>query len=197
MDNNQIRKTIRAQRQALDPDTQHQAAVAVAERIAASPLFQRSQHLACYLPSRGELDLTPLIEHAWQRNKHVYLPVLAEPNTKRLWFIEYRQYDRLYPNRFGIPEPVHAFKERLRKTIRLDVIYMPLVAFDQQGNRLGMGGGFYDRTLAFLRYRSVWHKPRLWGVAYEFQHQPQIAHNPWDVPLHTVVTDQNLYHVKR
>lgn len=197
MDNQQIRRTIRSQRIALDAESRHQAAISVSERIAATPVFQRSRHLACYLPNDGELDLTPLIEHAWQLNKHVYLPVLAEPNTKRLWFIEFRPDDRLYPNRFGIPEPEHAYKQRLRKTISLDVLYMPLVAFDPQGNRLGMGGGFYDRTLAFLLHRQHWHKPRLWGVAYQFQCQSQIKHNPWDVPLQAIVTEQNLYQVQR
>lgn len=163
------------------------------ERIAASRTFQRSKHIAFYLTNDGEVDLSLLIKHAWQQGKQCYLPVLAEPNTQRLWFIPYTPETKLKNNRFGIPEPIHSHKIRLRKTLSLDLILMPLVAFDQQGNRVGMGGGFYDRTLAFLRQRKYWHKPNLLGVAYELQKQKQLESNPWDIPLQAIATEKCLY----
>jgi 5-formyltetrahydrofolate cyclo-ligase len=193
MDTKALRQQIRNQRRALSDSEREQAAFLLCERIASSRIYQHSKHIAFYLPNNGEMDLTLLIQDAWQRGKKCYLPVLAEPNTQRLWFIPYTADTKLRPNRFGIPEPVHSNSLRIRKTLSLDLILMPLVAFDEQGNRVGMGGGFYDRTLAFLRQRQHWHKPNLVGVAYEFQKQQQLKPNPWDIPLQSVATEQQFY----
>lgn len=193
MDKKALRQRIREKRRALSDSEREQAAFLLCERLASTREYQQSKHIAFYLPNDGEIDLTLLIEHAWQQGKQCYLPVLAEPNTQRLWFIPYQANQKLKPNRFGIPEPIHKSSMRLRKTLSLDLILMPLVAFDTQGHRIGMGGGFYDRTLAFLRQRKYWHKPNLLGVAYEFQKINQIKNNPWDIPLQAVATDKNLY----
>ncbi|MCW9030662.1 MAG: 5-formyltetrahydrofolate cyclo-ligase [Gammaproteobacteria bacterium] len=188
-----LRQQIREQRRALSDAEREDAAFLLCERIASSHVYQQSKHIAFYLPNDGEMDLRLLIEHAWQQGKYCYLPVLAEPNTQRLWFIPYTAETKLKPNRFGIPEPIHPHSLRIRKTLSLDLILMPLVAFDEKGNRIGMGGGFYDRTLAFLRQRQYWHKPKLLGVAYDFQKQKQLQKNPWDIPLQTVATERHLY----
>ena len=97
---------------------------------------------------------------------------------------------RMAPNRFGIPEPIDAKPLRARQ---LDLLLMPLVGFDLEGNRLGMGGGFYDATLAFMRHRRVWRKPRLVGIAYECQRVDTLPHEPWDMPLDAVLTERQLY----
>ena len=107
MNTRTLRQHIREQRHALSDSEREHAAFLLCERIAASPTFQKSKHIAFYLPNDGEMDLSLLIEHAWQQGKQCYLPVLAEPNTKRLWFIPYRADTKLKNNRFGIPEPVH------------------------------------------------------------------------------------------
>ena len=193
MDTKSLRQQIRNQRRALSDAEREHAAFLLCERIAASRMFQQSKHIAFYLTNDGEIDLSLLIKHAWQQKKKVYLPVLAEPNTNRLWFIPYTQNTKLRNNRFAIPEPIHSNKTRLRKTLSLDLILMPLVAFDEQGNRVGMGGGFYDRTLSFLNHRKYWHKPNLLGVAYEFQKQNQLKTNSWDIPLQAIATDTYLY----
>ncbi len=188
-----LRQQIRQARRTLNDSEREHASFLLCERIAASRLFQKSEHIAFYLSNDGEIDPGLLIQHAWQRGKQCYLPVLAEPNTQRLWFVPYTPETKLRNNRFGIPEPIHSHKTRLRKTLSLDLILMPLVAFDEQGNRMGMGGGFYDRTLAFLRQRAHWHKPNLLGVAYELQKQKELKNNPWDVPLQAVATESQLY----
>lgn len=193
MDTKEIRKQVRQQRRTLSDAERENAALLLCERIASSRRFQQSKHIAFYLSNDGEIDLSLLIEHAWQQGKQCYLPVLSEPNTHKLWFIPYTQKTKLINNRFGIPEPVHPHKTRLKKALSLDLILMPLVAFDTQGNRVGMGGGFYDRSLAFLKHRQRWHKPYLLGVAYEFQKQPQLVTNPWDIPLQAIVTDKQFY----
>lgn len=188
-----LRQQVREKRRTLSDAEREQAAFLLCERIAASRTFKQSKHIAFYLTNDGEMNLDLLIKHAWQQGKQCYLPVLAEPNTQRLWFIPYTPGTKLKNNRFGIPEPIHSHSTRLRKTISLDLILMPLVAFDEQGNRMGMGGGFYDRTLAFLRQRRYWHKPNLLGVAYEFQKQQQLQTNPWDIPLQAIATEKTLY----
>jgi 5-formyltetrahydrofolate cyclo-ligase len=193
MDTKSLRQQIRQQRRALSESEREHAAFLLCERIAASHAFKQSAHIAFYLANDGEIDLSLLIKHAWQQKKKVYLPVLAEPNTQRLWFIPYTAKTKLINNRYGIPEPIHSHKMRLRKTLSLDLILMPLVAFDPQGNRVGMGGGFYDRTLAFLNHRKHWHKPNLMGAAYEFQKQKQLESNPWDIPLQAIATEAHLY----
>jgi len=193
MDTKTLRQQIRETRRALSESEREHAAFLLCERIASSRAFQQSKHIAFYLPNDGEMDLSLLIQHAWQQGKCCYLPVLAEPNTQRLWFIPYTPRTKLKTNRYGILEPIHSRTTRLRKTLSLDLILMPLVAFDEQGNRMGMGGGFYDRTLAFLRQRQYWHKPNLLGIAYEFQKQGQLKKNPWDIPMQAIATEKYLY----
>ncbi|MCK4864492.1 MAG: 5-formyltetrahydrofolate cyclo-ligase [Gammaproteobacteria bacterium] len=197
MNTKSLRQQIREKRRNLSELEREHTAFLLCERIAASRAFQQSKHIAFYLSNDGEMDLSLLIEYAWQKGKHCYLPVLAEPNTQRLWFIPYTPESKLLNNRFGIPEPLHSNKTRLRKTLSLDLILMPLVAFDEQGNRMGMGGGFYDRTLAYLRHRRYWHKPTLLGVAYEFQKQKQLETNNWDIPLQAIATEKDLYFNKK
>jgi len=196
MDTKALRQQIRSQRRALSDLEREQAAFLLCERISASRTFQQSKHIAFYLTNDSEMDLSLLIQHAWQQGKKCYLPVLTEPNTQRLWFIPYFPDTKLRNNRFGIAEPLHSSKTRLRKTLSLDLVLMPLVAFDLDGNRMGMGGGFYDRTLAYLRQRKFWHKPNLLGIAYDFQKHEQLEANPWDIPMQAIATEKNFYRCK-
>lgn len=196
MDTKALRQLIREQRRSLSISQRDQASFLLCERIASSRVFQRSKKIAFYLPNDGEIDLTLLIEHAWQQQKQCYLPVLSKPISQGLWFVPYTAESKLRNNRFLIPEPVNPNSARLCKTMTLDLILMPLVAFDPSGNRLGMGGGFYDRSLAFLSQRKFWKKPVLMGTAYEFQKQKKIAAANWDIPMNSIVTEENHYSTK-
>ena len=100
--------------------------------------------------------------------------------------------DRLVRNRFGIPEP-SLRQHRIALPWALDVILVPLVGFDSACRRLGMGGGFYDRTLGFLRHRTHWRRPTLIGLAHECQRVAELEAQPWDVPLDMVVTEKRVY----
>lgn len=193
MEKNSLRKEIRDKRRALSDSEREQAAFALAENIISSKVFKQSRHIAFYLANDGEMNLDAVIQFAWKQGKKCYLPVLAQPNTNKLWFIPFTPSSKLYLNRFGIAEPEHFNSIRARKTLSLDLIMMPLVAFDLHGNRLGMGGGFYDRTLAFLRHRKAWHKPELLGIAYEFQKQQHIKASSWDVPVTSIATEEKIY----
>jgi 5-formyltetrahydrofolate cyclo-ligase len=185
------RKQIRGLRRKLTVSERADAAGAAAESFVRTRLFRNSGCIALYLAVDAELDTAPLIERCWRYGKSVYLPVLSSDRHAHLDFVNYRPDSRLYPNRFGIPEPV-ALRGDLLQPRALDLVITPLVGFDADGNRLGMGGGYYDRTFAFLRSRRHWKKPRLIGFAYGFQQLPALTRESWDVPLDGVITEQGL-----
>ncbi|CAK0740422.1 5-formyltetrahydrofolate cyclo-ligase [Gammaproteobacteria bacterium] len=186
----QIRREMRSRRRLLSPDKRLRSALALAKNVGKLWSFRNANRMAMYLPNDGEIDPKPLIKRATDAGKVCYLPVLCPLGGKRLWFAPYRLGGILKPNRFSIPEPIHSRRVRARS---LDLILVPLVAFDPTGNRIGMGGGYYDQTLAFLSRRKHWRVPRTIGIAYDFQCVPQIESRPWDMPLDAVVTEVKCY----
>ena len=183
-----LRPALRQRRMALPPAVQLAAARAIAGRIAALPQFRRSRRIGAYLAVRGEIDCGPLLSWARRAGKQIYLPRVRDDG--RLDFQRSRRAAPLRRNRFGIMEPDDP-AQPLRTAAALDIVFVPLLAFDRRGNRLGMGGGFYDRSLG-LRY-GVRPRPLRIGLAYDFQHQPRLARAWWDVPLDIVVTPSRLY----
>lgn len=188
----QLRRLLRHNRRALSPAEQRQAAKGLYRQLAQNPLFRRARHVSLYLPMDGEIDPRLLLRAAQKRGKTTYLPVLsAWPRTKMV-FQRVRPGEKFKPNRFRIPEPrINA--KRQRKIWTLDLVMMPLVGFDPEGGRLGMGGGFYDRSLAYLARRKTWRKPILLGLAHECQKVAKLAVASWDVPLAGTVTDKRWY----
>lgn len=189
-----IRQQLRQRRQQLSASARQHASQAICQRIASSYLFHNSRRIAGFLSNDNEPDLTPLMQLAWQRQKQWHLPIIGFPNLNKLWFAPYAKNDRLINNRFGIGEPDTPLHQATPCN-SIDLILMPLVAFDKQGNRLGMGKGYYDRTLQFLSHRTHWHKPRLVGIAYELQHFEQLPFQAWDIPLDAVVTEDRVYNI--
>ena len=187
---------MRRRRRAVAARAARRAARRLAAHLGRHRLFLRARRVAAYLPQDGELDPTPLMRRAWAAGKAVYLPVLHVPCHHRLMFAPYREGDRLVPNAFGIPEPDLAVRHLVHPW-ELDLVLTPLVAFDARGHRLGMGGGFYDRSFAFLRRRRHWRRPRLVGLAYAFQEVAHLPAAPWDVPLAAVATEAGLRLVRR
>ena len=191
-DKPELRRILRARRNALSSEDQRLAAAQLASHLAGTRLFMVSRRIACYLPNDGEIDTNPVIARLWRMRKTCYLPVLSPLAHDRLWFAPAKPGMELAPNRFGIPEPVVKARDLVRAQ-ELDLILMPLVGFDDRGNRLGMGGGFYDRSLEFLRHRACWRKPHVLGLAYDFQRVNGLAPDAWDIPLQGVVTDRAVY----
>lgn len=182
------RKILRAQRRALTSHQRHSAAIRLSQQLVHTHVFRASRHVACYLANDGEVDLQPVMQRLWSMGKHCYLPILSGGRDKRLWFAPYAPGVRLVENQYGIPEPAIPVHERVDPR-QLDLVLTPLVAFDAQGRRLGMGGGYYDRSFSFLLQAHRSRGPRLIGVAYAFQQIEALDDAPWDVPLHAVVTD--------
>ncbi|MCG6574270.1 5-formyltetrahydrofolate cyclo-ligase [Pseudomonas sp. AF32] len=188
----QLRRLLRQARRALTPAQQREAARGLYRQLAQHPLFRRARHIALYLPNDGEIDPRLLLRAAQRRGKSTYLPVLSPwPRTKMV-FQRIRPGEKLRPNRFRILEP-HVSIARQRKVWALDLVLLPLVGFDDVGGRLGMGGGFYDRSLAYLARRKQWRKPTLLGLAHECQKVERLAQASWDVPLQGTVSDKRWY----
>lgn len=183
-----IRRDMRQQRHSLPARERARAADRLARHLVRTRPFRRARRVACFLSSDGEIDTNPVIRAAWRLGKQVYLPTLAPFGPRRLWFRRYRPNTPLERNRYGIPEPRGGRRLDGRE---LDLVLTPLVAFDDRGRRLGMGGGYYDRTFAHLRQLS-WQRPRLLGLAYAFQRVGPLPAEPWDVPLCGVVTERGL-----
>lgn len=190
----QLRQQKRALRRSLSITEQRHHSRLLCQNVTAARNYLSSQRIACYLANDGEIDPQPLIEHAWSMNKRVYLPILA-PFRHSLYFAPYEAGSKLKLNQFRIPEPV-CHPSRWISARQLDLLLLPLVAFDPTGNRVGMGGGFYDRTLAYLQHRQHWRKPVLAGLAHEIQKVDQLDRQNWDVPLDYIITEQQRYTAK-
>lgn len=188
-----IRRALRQARRSLSARDQTLHARALTRLLGKDPAFRKARRLAAYWPADGELDPRPLLALASRRGRSTFLPVLRRASRGRLWFVRYRPGEPLDAKRFGfrIPEPRR--RGHIGPPWHLDLILMPLVGFDLDCNRLGMGGGFYDRTLAYLRHRSHWRRPRLIGIAHECQRLERIEPRPWDIPLDAVATERRVY----
>lgn len=187
-----LRRQLRQSRRNLSPQQQRQASRKLLRQLAQHPLFRRSRHIAFYLANDGEIDPAALIEQARKMGKHCYLPVLSAWPANRMNFQRLVKGQRWTRNRFGIREPLPNRGLQARPW-RLDLVLMPLVGFDEQGNRLGMGGGFYDRTFAYLRRRQHWTGPRLLGLAHACQKVERLPAASWDIPLDGIVSDRQLF----
>lgn len=186
-----LRRLMRAKRQSLSSAERLFAAEGIARRLIGARLLRRGHHVGVYLGVRGEAGLAPLIQRANRLGCHLYLPRIVSLRSGRMEFLRFTSLAVLKRNRLGILEP-----DRLARRIApraLDRVLVPLLAFDERGHRLGMGGGFYDRRFAFLRAGRRWRRPRLIGIAYDLQRVPQLDSHPWDVPLDAIVTEQRLY----
>lgn len=182
-----LRRRMRAARRALSLYQQRLHGRAAAIHLSRSPRMQCARHIGIYWPMDGELDIRWLLQRF--ADKHFYLPVLpAEPHP-HLRFRRWHGGPLGYRNRFRIPEPLRG---RLQPPRRLDLVLLPLVAFDPSGARLGMGAGFYDRTFAFKRLLPG-AGPVLIGAAHQLQCVPGLPTDSWDIPLDAVVTEERLY----
>ena len=190
-DRTQLRQSIRQARLQLSPEQRLQAATQMTQHLIHHPIVAQSQHIAVYMASQGEMETQLLLQHFFATGKNCYLPVIHPEDKRRLWFVPYAQDDPLVSNRFNILEPSTHRHEPLPPWA-LDLVLVPLLAFDLHGMRLGMGGGFYDHTFAFMRDKDL-DTPRLIGLAYELQKTKRLEKAQWDIPLSGVATEKQLY----
>jgi 5-formyltetrahydrofolate cyclo-ligase len=183
-----LRSGLRARRRALSPKYRKLCAEQLTHNVDCWLHLRPSWRIALYAALPEELDTTPLIELARQRGCRIYLPRIDRHSLgRKMQFVEMSSRQR--SNRLGIFEPEGA---RIIGARWLDVVFLPLVGFDSRGVRLGTGGGFYDRAFAFRRWRTVWHTPRLIGLAYSFQQVEHITSASHDVLMDAVVTEKGV-----
>jgi 5-formyltetrahydrofolate cyclo-ligase len=172
-------------RRSLSDEVRAAASQVICGRVVTSREFRAARSIGCFLPMHDEVDTREIIDRAWRANKRVFVPVLRR--GAGMMFCEIRRDTELQRDRFGIYEPVRGV---LADPRTLETIVTPLVAFDADNNRIGMGSGYYDRCFAFLRHRHTWLRPKLIGVAFQCQQVEKIFPNPWDIRLYRVVTEQ-------
>lgn len=194
-DKSRLRRRMRRCRRDLSAFNRRLAARAIVRHVLHEGLIWRAQRFGLFVPHGAEIDVLPLINRLFAMGKSVYLPVLPRGlRQKRLWFTRLETDTRWVGNRFGIPEIAAGHGVRARD---LDVLCVPLLAYDSHGHRLGMGGGFFDATLAFLRQRRHWRRPFLLGVAYACQrYDERLPCDPWDMALDAVLTEKGVEHFR-
>ncbi len=185
-----VRKRIRAARRSLSAEIRALAAAQLCERVSGLAAFVSARRIGAFIAFDGEMDPAQVVDQAWSLGRQVYLPIIGGDQLLR--FARYEMDTPLTPNRFGIPEPSPGSGEILAPS-DLDLVLTPLVAFDRKAHRIGMGGGFYDRSFSFVNDKPSRRRPIMLGVAYEIQRVEHIEENPWDVPLDGISTEQALY----
>lgn len=188
-----LRKHLRRARRALLNNQQQDASFTIVDNLRALIPEHDQYRVAVYLQNDGEIDLHPFIEFCWQHCANVTfsLPVLHPVCKGHLLFLRYAQNTTMVQNKYNISEPTLACSDVI-PTSDIDLILMPLVGFDISGNRLGMGGGYYDRTLAFTQHTTQ--KPKLVGIAHDIQQVDTLPIAPWDIPLNGIVTPTRMLH---
>ena len=180
LDKPRLRNKLRAQRRELSPYQQKLASQSLMRRAIASVAgLSYASNIALYLPVDGEISLIPLLQWCLSHSKQCYLPVLDQHDVNRLNFSRYQTGQQLVRNRFGIEEPATSRSQQFTYN-DLDIIFMPTVGFDDSSRRLGMGGGFYDRTLAGCHDANS-RRPLLVAVAHDIQYTSQLPEEPWDI----------------
>jgi 5-formyltetrahydrofolate cyclo-ligase len=188
LNRNDIRRAMRAQRRQITPAQRAAAASRFAMAADRHYLLRPGRRIAVYHAYGHEADVQQITRRAWRRRCQVYLPVVTHQRRFDMQFVRFEPDTPLDMNSFGIPEPRSAAAERI--SVRyLDVIFMPLVAFDDHGSRLGSGAGFYDRALRHLHASRRWRRPKLVGVAYAHQHIACLTANKWDIPMDAIITE--------
>lgn len=181
----QLRQHYRQARRQLTPQQQQQAEVDLLTLLRQQNKLNNGAKVALYLANDGEVGTQAVIHHCWQQQIEVYLPVLHPFAKGHLLFIRYADNTPMQANRYGIAEP-QLQCQAVCPVADLSLVLTPLVAFDSDGNRLGMGGGYYDRSLSPLKSREQ--APELIGLAHDCQQADALPAQLWDIPLNAIAT---------
>jgi len=186
MSKKRIRKVMQGKRASLSDNQLNEAAKNLTKHALKMPAILAAKNIASYLPLNGEMP-TKLLPKAFP-NANFFLPRISCFHRSSMQF--YSANNALVKNKFNILEPIPS--QASKPISEFDIVLLPLVAFDDNGNRLGMGGGFYDRALAFRKQRRFIKRPLLIGLAHHFQQVSSITPENWDIPLDAILTDQEL-----
>ncbi len=179
-----LRKVLRARRRGVPAAERKRAALQLARAVERSGWLRLGRRIGLYLPLAEEIDTQPLLDAALRHRCALFVPRVTDYRRHRMQFLPYDS--TLQRGRYGILEPRGGIARSARN---LDVIFMPLVGFDADGNRVGMGKGYYDRALAFLQHRRTWRRPLLVGLAFACQQVDALPARAHDIPLDHIVTE--------
>jgi 5-formyltetrahydrofolate cyclo-ligase len=191
-DRGALRRQLRARRSAITGAARTLAAHRLARLIDKTRWLQPGRRIGLYLAMPEELDTTPLLQLAQRRGCVVALPRVLSKRHARMRFFELG--GPISRGAYGILEPGGKRGLRVRE---LDIVFMPLVGFDAAGHRIGMGKGFYDRSLAHRIRQRHWRRPLLVGIAYDMQQVAALPHADHDVPMDLIVTDSTLHRIRK
>jgi 5-formyltetrahydrofolate cyclo-ligase len=190
-DKRSLRQRLRKLRAGISPGERRRAGRRLCRLALRHRLLARGRRSAFYLPAKGEIDIRPLIAQARRMGVSVYLPVVPTAAQRKLFFTRLGRAEHWRENRYGIAE--YGLRNALRlRASAMQQVFLPMLGFDRRGFRLGMGGGYYDASLAFLARRRFWKKPRLIGVAFAVQAVAKVPNEAWDIRLDLILTEQAL-----
>ncbi|GAA4359734.1 5-formyltetrahydrofolate cyclo-ligase [Kangiella marina] len=186
---NYIRTRIKHDRQNLTSPFMQRSAIALMGHVSKAELIENHDNIAFYLPIAGEISCLPIIEYALSLGKKCYVPKIRSGRKRSMWFLPYTGRDSVEKGKYGILEPVASSSKAIAPS-ELSLVFMPLVAFDGTGNRLGMGGGYYDTVFSDMPTDK---RPLLIGLAYNLQKISKVPTEQWDLKMDGVITP-NHYH---
>lgn len=185
-----LRNSLRNARKALSNAQQSEASSELAALVADENFFKHAKKLALYIGVDGEIDPRPLVDLALSAGKDCFLPVINRDTQGTLSFAPFDAKTELIENQWGIAEP--PLPEEDMSSTDFDVVFVPLVGFDANCFRLGMGKGFYDRTFSFKIFNRR-SQPLLVGLAHDCQLTEPFPTESWDVRLDAVITAEKIY----
>ena len=183
----ELRSVASSARKLLKPEERKCASQTICAIAAGTAPFKRAELIAFYLANNSEVNCEELLKCAWIMKKRVFVPTIQK--NLKLNFVEFHRDSKTRPNKFGIYEPVEGVKIDPRE---LDLVFAPVVAFDLRKNRIGMGGGYYDRTFSFLLSDQRASKPQLVGLAFDCQCVDAFGASPWDIPLFQLISESRI-----
>lgn len=188
---NNLRRELLARRAAISDQQQAAAGEAVVSQLAKLEKLLHANKVGAYFSVRSELSTAPLLQSLAEQQKQIALPVLHPVCPGHLLFLQATADTNYVNNQFGIPEPELA-TQAIVPLAELDILFVPLLGFDAKGNRMGMGGGFYDRTLSGWQAGRY---PQLLpiGLAHSQQQVDELPTESWDVPLPMIVTPDKIW----
>lgn len=185
-----VRESLRQTRRDLNQEQQAVASHGLFELIHELDIFSNAKRIAFYQPIDGEVDPSLLLKYALREGKSCFLPRISDENPEFVSFAPYDENTKLKNSDWGIAEP--PAPETIPSPTDLDLVFVPLVAFDRYCSRLGMGKGFYDRTFSFKIFNPQ-SRPLLIGLAHECQYAEPFSVKSWDVRLDAVITATKIH----
>jgi len=181
-----IRNRIKAMLEEMPSDASASKSLVVAQRVSQMEIFRSARTVMLYLPISGEVDVLPIARAAWRDGKKVLAPTVCDHCRTMRAILCCPVNEEMFHPHHGLRQPNRDLGELT--VDQIDLVIVPAIAFDPQCNRLGRGGGFYDRFLARpdLRAGTI-------GVAYDEQIVPSLPVHENDRPVDVVVTDTNTY----